>query len=403
MKYLFFALLFLLFPFLTNAQSKNIVIGTIDTVYSKVLNEKRAVWIYQPNHDASSIKNKKRYPVIYLLDGDWHFYSVVGMLQQLSFINGNVICPEMIVVGITTTDRFKDFTPTCDSTISPTSGGNKKFISFIEKELIPYIDSSYPTEPYRLLIGHSLGGLTVINTMEHNTDLFKAYVAIDPSMWWNKQNALKETTKILSEKKFENVRLFLGIANSMDPGMDTIKVQKDTTRNTLHIRSILELAKQLKLNTQNKLNYKYKYYKDENHGSVPLIATYDALHFIFDFYNLPLTKKDYSDTSMNLAYKIEKHYKNISEKMGYKISPSESIINTLGYNALMMKNRALAEYFFRMNLANFPKSSNAYDSFGDYYLELGDETNAIVMHKKALSLTENAETRKKLDKILKNK
>src|SRR6185369_3299172 len=97
----------------------------------------------------------QRYPVVYLLDGDAHFPSVVGLVQQLSQVNGNTVVPEMIVVAIPNTDRTRDLTPTHVSTDAPfmdsnfarTSGGGENFISFIEKELMPHIDSVYPTQP----------------------------------------------------------------------------------------------------------------------------------------------------------------------------------------------------------------------------------------------------------------
>ncbi len=93
-----------------SAQSNNQVsIGTIDSLQSRILNEQRKVWIYVP--DSWKPGSTQRYPVVYLLDGNGHFFSVVGMIQQLSQVNGNTICPEMIVVGIPNTDRTRDLTP----------------------------------------------------------------------------------------------------------------------------------------------------------------------------------------------------------------------------------------------------------------------------------------------------
>jgi len=376
---------------LTNAQSNNIEIGIIDTINSKILNEKRSIWIYKPeNFDV-----QKKYPVIYLLDGDWHFVSVVGMIQQLSYINGNTICPEMIIVGIPIKDRFRDLTPSCDSSISKISGGYNEFISFINEELITYINSAYPTAPYKILIGHSLGGLTVINTLMKFPNMFNSYIAIDPSMWWDNQISLNEAKNTLASDKFENKRLFFAIAHNMNKGMDTTSVRKDNTRNTLAIRSNLELSDMLKANSNNELNFQTKYYLNESHGSIPLIATYDALHYIFDFYNFPMDKSDYADTTMALVYRMKYHYNNVSNIMGYKINPSESIINTLGYNALYMNNNKLAEYFFKLNVENYPTSNNAFDSMGDFFYAVGNYEQAIIMYKKALSIYDNIETRKK--------
>ena len=408
-KSLVLATLFTILSFCLQAQTDNrIVIGTIDSIQSKILNEQRKIWVYVPNSGPVDIYSKQRYPVVYLLDGDAHFSSVVGMMQQLSSVNGNMICPEMIVVGIPNTDRTRDLTPThvdadppfMSPASSQTSGGGEQFISFIEKELMPYIESKYPTQPYKMLIGHSFGGLAVLNTFVHHTDLFNAYVAIDPSMWWDHQKLLKEAKKVLAEQKFPGKSLYLGIANTMNEGMDVKTVNKDTSASSKHIRSILELDQYLSSNKQNQLKYKGKYYGDDNHGSVPLITEYDALHFTFDYYPLKLTFKDFNDTTVALANKYEKHFDNISKQMGYKVAPVENTINGIGYQALNSKQYQKAASFFKMNVDNYPNSSNVFDSYGDYYLAVGDTTHAIEQFEKALSIKENEATRNKLNGLL---
>ena len=208
MKNLTFISAFVLFFFAlchSKAQGNKVNIGTIDSLQSNILGEQRKIWVYVP--DGAN----QKYPVVYLLDGDGHFSSVVGMIQQLSSVNGNTMCPKMIVVGIPNTDRTRDLTPThidtdlpmMDSISSKTSGGGEKFISFMEKELMPFIESKYPTAPYKMLIGHSFGGLAVMQTFTHHNHLFNSYICIDPSMWWDKQKLLKQTEKVLTEKKFE--------------------------------------------------------------------------------------------------------------------------------------------------------------------------------------------------------
>ena len=274
------------------AQTKNdVVIGTIDSIESKILGEQRKVWVYVPDQGGNEIFSRQRYPVVYLLDGDAHFYSVVGMIQQLSSVNGNMICPKMIVVGIPNTDRTRDLTPThidadppyMDSTFSKTSGGGENFIAFIEKELMPHIEAKYPTEPYKMLIGHSFGGLAVMQTFINHTDLFNAYICIDPSMWWDKQRLLKQTKQVLGERKFEGKSLFLGIANTMDEGMDLTKVQKDTTGETKHIRSILELKTYFENNNQNGLKYSSIYYSEDSQNREELIQK--RVKILNDFIN----------------------------------------------------------------------------------------------------------------------
>ncbi len=389
------------------AQKDNkVTIGTIDSIQSKILNEQRKIWIYVPENGQAD--SKQRYPVLYLLDGDAHFYSVVGMIQQLSQVNGNTICPEMIVVGIPNTDRTRDLTPThivadppfMDSTFSKNSGGGEQFVSFIEKELMPHIDSLYPTEPYKMLIGHSFGGLTAIHIAMNHTKLFNSYICIDPSMWWDKMNYLKATKKSLTERNFSGTTLYLGIANTMDERMDITKVQSDTSHETRHIRSILDLDKYIKSQKQNGLRYESKYYSNDDHGSVPMIAEYDGLRFIFDKYRFKLSFKDFTDSTVHLANKFEHHFREVSKQLGYKVSPPENMLNGLGYEFLQQKHYAKAGSLFKMNIDNYPKSYNVYDSYGDYFLAIGDKSKAIEHFKKALSLKENTESRKKLNKLL---
>jgi len=403
--------LFLLFSFYSFAQTDKVVIGNIDSIESKILNEQRKIWVYVPNGGSTTdLSSNQKYPVVYLLDGDAHFYSVVGMIQQLSHVNGNTVCPEMIVVGIPNTDRTRDLTPTHmdvdpftkdSSAFLKTSGGGENFISFMEKELMPFIESKYPTAPYKMLIGHSFGGLAVMQTFVHHTSLFNSYICIEPSMWWDNENLLKETKAFLKNTKLEEKSLYLGIANTMDEGMDIEQVVKDTSVETEHIRSILELQTAFENNKQNGLRYKGKYYNDDSHGSAPLITEYDALRFIFDFHNLKFTMKDFTDTTNALATKLEKHYTVVSKKMGYKVSPPENMVIGMGYEFLSSKQYTKAGGFFKMNVDNYPNSFNVYDSYGDYFLAVGDKAKAIEQFKKALSLRDNPPTQEKLNELLK--
>src|SRR3954470_4512006 len=228
MRKLFLFILAATITLAVTAQNDNkIVIGKIDSVYSNILNEQRKVWIYTPDMTSGNHDTSRHYPVLYLLDGDAHFTSVVGLIQQLSQANGNTVFPEMIIVGIPNTNRTRDLTPThitsdapmMDSNSSIATGGGENFVAFLEKELMPHIDSLYSTAPYKLLVGHSFGGLTVMDVLTNHTKLFNAYIAIDPSMWYDKERFLTACKKKLAEKKYDGIRLYVGIANTMREGM----------------------------------------------------------------------------------------------------------------------------------------------------------------------------------------
>jgi len=394
------------------AQNRNkIEIGTIDSITSKVLNEERKIWVHIPRSaQYASGFAKQKYPVVYVLDGDAHFSSIVGIIEQLSEINGNTNCPEMIVVGIPNTNRTRDLTPThstielpfVNKDLSDNSGGGENFALFLEKELMPYIESKYPAAPYKTLIGHSFGGLTVMNILTSHTQLFNAYIAIDPSMWWDHQQFLKETKKKLASKNLSTISLFMAAANTMGENMDIIRVRKDTSAINNHIRSVLDLNDFLDHNQKSNLRYQYKYYNNDSHGSVPLIAAYDGLRFIFDFNELKLSMQERINFNAAVFAKIEKHYENISKHLGYQLSVPESVVNNYGYQALSKNNNDLAVYLFKLNVANYPQSPNVYDSLGDYYEANGDKKNAISSYQKTLELDKDfPETKSKLEKLLK--
>ena len=393
--------------FLSKAQDDNkLVIGKIDSISSTYLQEQRKVWVYLPN--GFNDKSTQRYPVVYLMDGTAHFYSVVGMIQQFSQVNGNTICPEMIVVGIDNTDRTRDLTPThikedilyLDSSLAKTSGGGENFISYLRKELIPYIDSHYPTQPFRMVIGHSFGGLMAMHMLIHHTDLFNVYVSIDPSMWWDNMKYLKQSEQLLQGKKFTNKTLFLGYANTMDEGMDTARVQKDNSPMSRHIRSIISVDHLLKSKKNNGLQYASKFYKDDSHTTVPLISTYDALRFVFRNYQFKLLTQDYVDSLVDLPGKFERHYKEASRFFGYPVFPAEKLIQGWGNEFLQARQYKKAFGFFELNTRYYPRSASAHVALADYYVQRGEKQKAIQSFQKALQINEDAVTRKKLEDLM---
>lgn len=390
--------------YVNGQQNIPVSIGHTDTLHSIILNEKRSLWIYTPQID-STIFSKPSYPVLYVLDGESNFLSLVAIINQLGVINGNKVLPEMIIAGIINTpgNRTRDLTVSKNISLG-NSGGGENFTLFLEKELIPYITKNYPAAPYRILIGHSLGGLMVINTLINHTSLFNAYVAIDPSMSYDQGKLLTNSKTLLQEKEFTRTSLFLGAANTMNPGMDTSAVKRDTTQLTQHIRAILDLSNQLKHRSIHDLKWDFKYYPDEDHASVPLIAEYDALKFIFKQHKFPQTQPvnqffDKKYTVNDLKKLINSHYQALSDEMGYTVRPSEEAINRFGYIFLQQKDNSRAKMFFQLNIDYFPQSFNAYDSMGDYYLSEEDKPAAIKCFKKALTLKYRPDIKLKLEKL----
>jgi predicted alpha/beta superfamily hydrolase len=104
--------------------------------------------------------------------------------------------PESIVVGIGNVDRKRDFTYPSQNKLDqkefPTSGQSEKFINFLEKELQPFVDSTYRITELKTIIGQSLGGLLTTEILFKKPELFDNYIIVSPSLWWDDEKLLDE-------------------------------------------------------------------------------------------------------------------------------------------------------------------------------------------------------------------
>ena len=163
-----------------------LAIGESFVIPSKELNEERRINIYLPAGYKPS--DTTRFPVLYMPDGGLaeDFLHVAGLIQVLV---GNGTMRAFILVGIENTERRRDMTgPTnseSDKRIAPRVGGSAAFRTFIRAELMPSIRERYRTTTETAIVGESLAGLFVVETLLLDPGLFDTYIAFDPSLWWN--------------------------------------------------------------------------------------------------------------------------------------------------------------------------------------------------------------------------
>ena len=188
MKTRLLAALVLLVPACATAQQNiaPLAIGETFTMQSAVMGEVRRINVYTPAGYADA--RDTRYPVLYMPDGGIQedFLHVAGLVQVLT---GNGSMRPVVLVGIENTVRRRDMTgPTTnaeDRTIAPVVGGSAAFRRFIRTELMPLIAQRYRTTDETAIVGESLAGLFVVETLFLEPDMFDMYIAFDPSLWWN--------------------------------------------------------------------------------------------------------------------------------------------------------------------------------------------------------------------------
>jgi predicted alpha/beta superfamily hydrolase len=380
-------LLLFLLPQLGAAQGRYnqaVDIGTVDSIWSATLDEQRPYLVYTPPSYGDTTSTPQDYPVLYLLDGNAHFHSVTGLIQILATgVNGTFAIPEMIVVAIPNTDRTRDLTPTrpalgFDGEPTPddaTSGGNRAFFTFLEDELIPHIESEFRTMPYRVFIGHSLGGITAINALYTIPETFDAYVAIDPSLWWDDLTLLRQAKDYFMSADLGGKALYVAQANTIQP---------DDLEPNAHFSAITQFDAIMRAHDRSGVRYAFKYYDEDDHGSVPLISEYDALRFIFDGYRVPLQRV------MAEPALLMEHFNSVSEQLGETFQPSEAMVRLVASFAIGQDTTAaIALGEIRAEL--YPESYRAQEFLGDVWAAKGEVEKARGYYEQALAKNPGSE------------
>ena len=268
-KLLIFCSLLFAFQSLVFAQSENVkplTIGEIRTLKSEILNEERILNIYLPQN----FDKTKSYPIIYLLDGSMNedFIHVSGLVQ---FFNLMYAMPETIVVGIANIDRKKDFTFHTDlkdlQKDYPTTGHSDKFISFLEKELKPYIESKFKTTD-KYLFGQSLGGLLATEILLKKPEMFNNYFIISPSLWWDDESLLKQAPQLLS--KIQDTKKF-------------IYVSVGKAEHKVMVKDARDLFDVLKKSNKKNWTIEYKIMDLDNHATILHRSLYEGLVKLFPY------------------------------------------------------------------------------------------------------------------------
>lgn len=257
-----FLLLFtLLIPRTSYAQDVNIKIGHRDSVQSKILNENRNLIISLPEGYETSGQN---YPVLYLLDGNEATLSEALVVTRKLEV-------DMIIVAIHNTDRDRDMMPLSAPSYEVKNPGAGQFLSFIEKELIPYIDHNYRSNKERTIRGKSLSGLFVMYAFLAKPELFSNYIG-NCAGWFADMDSYFNT---LADKSFQTKDWFQGkklfVANSLADPLDPNK--------EIH-HAMIDFSKKINAVFGESMYFKYVTY--ENAGHIPYSSFYDGLKYILE-------------------------------------------------------------------------------------------------------------------------
>jgi predicted alpha/beta superfamily hydrolase len=188
---------------------------------SAVLSETRRINVFVPR--AHDVRDGAPLPVLYMPDGGQaeDFPHVAETVQAL--VAAGRMMP-VLLVGIENTERRRDLTgPTTvdkDKKIAVRVGGSAAFRQFLRSELMPHIGANYRVTADKGIIGESLAGLFVVETLLLEPDLFDRYVAISPSLWWNDDALVRTADASIKALPARPTKIFLTSADeeSIVPG-----------------------------------------------------------------------------------------------------------------------------------------------------------------------------------------
>ena len=336
-------------------------IGTAHHIHSSALGEDRSYFVYAPP-GARGVAS----PVIVLLDGeDYHFWLTAAAVRILVDVER---MPTALVVAVpTTADRTRDLTPpiVSDSALRrrlpPTAGGADRMLQFLADELLPEVERNYRTAPFRVLIGWSLGGLVAAYALLARPEVFQAYIAISPAMWWDHERLTDSLVARLAREPRPR-GWFYATIGGLEPSFMPAPFQRVERAFREHAPPTLE--------------WQFTVLANEVHFSTPYRSTYDGLDAIFrPFRALP------SDSVRALGIAgLDRHWAEMRARFGFPDRTPEPALNTLAYLLLadsQESRRSLALDAFRENGRRFPHSANVYDSMGDAFRALGQKEAAL--------------------------
>ena len=329
--------------FLSISLGQIVSIGESHHIHSTEVNEDREYKVYLP--DSYKWAQDRRYPVLYVLDGDSHFFHTAASVEFLS-AQGEI--PEMIVVAVASTVRIRDFTQTDWSSHWIGGGGADKFRAFLSKELIPEIDRTYRTQDFRVLFGHSAGAQFALYSLTSDPILFQAYFALSPSLEWDEELPLRSLESYITSTPTIKTFIYVGRGDDYAGGRALADFNK--------LVEILAKAPQ-------GIRSQIRSFPDETHTTLPLLGEIDALRSLYSGWRLP-------DATLDKGLSVvQAHYESLSKMLGRPVAIPENVINDLGYTALERGKVKEAITLFQTNVDANPNSANAYDSLADAYLQ----------------------------------
>jgi enterochelin esterase-like enzyme len=330
----------------------------IDTLVSAKVGEPREFWVSPPDRYNASTE---KYPVLYMMDGDFNFNSgVIGGVRQAAW-SGEI--PEFIIVGIKNTNRSKDIFPEEVTYPDGSRDGGRanQYLDFVRDELIPRVAKTYRTTDYRILYGTSNTGFTAVHALFRNPDLANAYIAASATLSVPSFRSARDNLVGSFTGGRRDLVLVMG-----EHDFPTVVSLNGALKETISTKAPAGLSCRLRV--------------IENGEHVPPDALVEGLRVLFQGWKVtrPLTESSFAEIRAQVDGRLE--------KFGVPGRIDEEALKGLGDRLLGEKKFAKALEVLKYRAASHPQSADAQVSLGDAYRQSGQPDKSRECYKRALEI-----------------
>ncbi len=343
------------------------------TISSRFFDEERQLLVsLPPGYDTGD----RRYPVLVVFDAREKLPPVLATVQWLA---GRGHLPDLIVVGLVNASRTRDLMPP-EIAAPGTENKAADTVAFLREEMLPWVDRSYRTTPFRVLWGHSLGGMMTLHILTVAADLFDGFVAISPDLARGDYAMVDALAASFEHHQGRPERLFVAVGDEyplMISGVKRLEAVLLAERSR-GISVALQKGRSLtEARQEQAIIWQVASFETLDHDSILLPATHRGLLSIFDRWRLPLNQD-----SINA---VEAHFRRISDMVGYKISADEStLLGLVAYPLFFDQRYDRAAEIFRYAAKLFPDSHRPEEGLGRALQQLGQLTEARAAFERAI-------------------
>ena len=364
--------------------AKDYITGKQVFMKSEVLNEDRKLLVSLPSNYDKSVHD---YPVIYVMDAEFLFdltQAMVNIRAQRNYM------PQSIIVGIVNnTGKRSDMALILKNKegrefFGGYGGKSKEYVTFLKKEVIPFVEQKYRANQYRTIIGMSPTFGPVLEAFWNDPKLFRGYIVLASELAQNTANGKSVENQILaavSSGNHSGNALYIG------------KASRDLLNRPLEeAKAYINLNTSIKNLNLKDFRYKIEVLENEDHYGMAVPGIQHGLETIYpkDVWNIPY--KNFRNAK-NPAKILKSYYDDLSKQYGFRVVPNEDAFYFVGnLSGIARRLKSQKRYkdlvaFLELSVNYYPNSAGLYKSLSEAYKSINELEKAEVSGKKAIALS----------------